>query len=211
VPGGFAIADTRSRFGDLFGVYAWLMIAVTAIVFALVLFALIRYRRRGDELPRRRDEHKLAEGLYAAALAAIAVTLVTLTFRTEDRIDPVAASGGIRLNIVAFQWQWRFDYPDLGKSVIGTNERPAELVVPVRTLIRFDAISRDVIHSFWVPEQRFKRDAFPKRHTRFDLSFDRVGTYIGRCAEFCGLRHTDMDFTVRVVPEPEFRRWAGRA
>jgi cytochrome c oxidase subunit II len=211
VPGAPWIADTRSRFGDLFGVYEWLMVAVAAIVFTLVLFALVRYRRRGDELPRGRDEHKVAESIYAAVLAAIAVTLVTLTFRTEDHIDPVASKGGIRVNIVAFEWQWRFDYPDLGKTVIGTDERPAELVVPVRTLIRFDGTSRDVIHAFWVPEQRYKHDEFPKRHTKFDLSFDRVGTFIGRCAEFCGLRHTDMGFTVRVVPQDEFRRWAGRA
>ena len=207
MPGG--IADTRSRFGDLFGVYEWLMVAVTAIVFAVVVFALVRYRRRDDTIPRAKDKHIPAESVYVVLLAAIAVALVTLTFRTEDRIDPVASSGGIRVKIVAFQWQWRFHYPDLGKTVIGTNERPAELVVPVRTLIRFDAVSRDVIHSFWVPEQRFKRDAFPKRHTQFDLSFDRVGTYIGRCAEFCGLRHSDMDFTVRAVARAEFRRWAG--
>ena len=207
MPGGFAIADTRSRFSDLFGIYEWLMIVVTAIVFSAVLFALVRYRRRDGRIPQGRDEHKVAEGLYAVVLAAIAVTLVTLTFRTEDRIDPVASSGGIRVNIRAFQWQWRFDYPDLGKTVIGTNERPAELVVPARTLIRFDGISRDVIHAFWVPNQRFKRDTFPKRHTKFDLSFDRVGTYIGRCAEFCGLRHSDMGFFVRVVPREAFRRW----
>jgi cytochrome c oxidase subunit II len=211
VPGGLGIGDTRSRFGDLFGIYEWLLVAVAVIVFTLVLFALVRYRRRGDELPRGRDEHKVGESVYAAVLAAIAITLVTLTFRAEDRIDPVASKGGIRVNIVAFQWQWRFDYPDLGKSVIGTNDRPAELVVPVRTLIRFDGTSRDVIHAFWVPEQRYKRDEFPKRHTKFDLSFDRVGTFIGRCAEFCGLRHTDMGFTVRVVPQDEFRRWAGRS
>jgi cytochrome c oxidase subunit 2 len=200
---GLPIADTRSRFGDLFGVYEWLMIAVAAAVFALVVFALLR---KGSS--RGKDNRPVAESVYAALLAAIAVVLVTLTFRTEGKIDPVAAKYGLRVDILAFQWQWRFHYPDYGKTVLGTAEREPTLVLPVGTVVRFDGVSRDVIHSFWVPAARFKRDEFPGRHTRFDLTFSRLGTYIGRCAEFCGLHHVDMGFYVRVVPRDEFRRWA---
>jgi cytochrome c oxidase subunit 2 len=207
VAGALAIADTRSQFADLFSVYVWLMIAVAAIVVGLVLFALVRYRRRGDDYPSTKDKHTVAESVYALVLTAVAITLVALTFRTEHKTDAVAASGGLRVDIVAFQWQWRFGYPDYGKTVLGTTEHVPTLVLPVGTVVRFDGISRDVIHSFWVPAARFKRDEFPKQHTRFDLSFDRVGTYIGRCAEFCGLRHTNMDFFVRVVPKDAFQRW----
>jgi cytochrome c oxidase subunit 2 len=207
VAGALAIADTRSQFADLFSVYVWLMIAVAAIVVGLVLFALVRYRRRVDDYPSTKDKHTVAESVYALVLTAVAITLVALTFRTEHKTDAVAASGGLRVDIVAFQWQWRFGYPDYGKTVLGTTEHVPTLVLPVGTVVRFDGISRDVIHSFWVPAARFKRDEFPKQHTRFDLSFDRVGTYIGRCAEFCGLRHTNMDFFVRVVPKDAFQRW----
>ena len=206
---GLPIADTRSQFGDLFSVYEWLTIVVMAIVFGLVLFAVVRYRRRGDEYPRGTDKRTVLESVYALLLAAVAITLVTFTFRTEDKVDAVASSGGLRVNIVAFQWQWRFSYPDSGKVVLGTTEHPPTLVLPVDTTVRFDGVSRDVIHSFWIPAARFKRDEFPKRHTQFDLSFDRTGTYIGRCAEFCGLHHTDMDFFVRVVPRDDFQRWVG--
>jgi cytochrome c oxidase subunit 2 len=207
VPGGQPIADTRSQFSDLFSVYEWLTIAVAAIVFGLVLFALVRYRRRDGSYPRGKDKHTVAESIYALVLAAIAITLVTLTFRTEHKTDAVASTGGVRVDIVAFQWQWEFTYPDSGKQVFGTTERVPTIVLPVDTVVRFDGVSRDVIHSFWVPAARFKRDEFPKRHTQFDLTFDRVGTYIGRCAEFCGLRHTNMDFFVRVVPRESFDRW----
>jgi cytochrome c oxidase subunit 2 len=207
VAGALAIADTRSQFADLFSVYVWVMIVVAAIVFGLVLFALVCYRRRGNHYPRTKDNHTVAESVYALVLTAIAITLVTLTFRTEHKTDAVAANGGLRVDIVAFQWQWRFGYPDYGKTVLGTTEHVPTLVLPVGTVVRFDGISRDVIHSFWVPAARFKRDEFPKQHTKFDLSFDRVGTYIGRCAEFCGLRHTNMDFFVRVVPRAAFQRW----
>jgi cytochrome c oxidase subunit 2 len=204
------IADTASEFGGLFTVYEWVMIAVTAIVVLSVVFVVVRYRRRGDELPAGRDTHTVLESLYALGLTAVAIVLVTLTFRTEDRIDRVADQGGVRVDITAFQWQWRFDYPGRGKTVLGTNARPPTLVIPVDTTIRFDGISRDVIHSFWIPAARFKRDEFPQRHTQFDLSFDRTGTYIGRCAEYCGLHHVDMDFFVRVVTRPEFERWVAR-
>jgi cytochrome c oxidase subunit II len=183
------------------------MIAVAAIVFGLVLFTVVRYRRRGDEHPRGKDKRTVLESFYALLLTAVVVTLVTLTFRTEDKIDPVAAKPGLRVDILAFQWQWRFGYPQYGKAVLGTDAHEPTLVLPVHTVVEFVGTSRDVIHSFWVPEARFKRDEFPRRRTRFDLTFDRVGTYIGRCAEFCGLRHTDMGFVVKVVSRAEFERW----
>jgi cytochrome c oxidase subunit 2 len=207
---GLPIADTRSQFGDLFSVYEWLMVVVAVVVFGLVLFAVIRYRRRGDEYPRAKDRRTILESVYAVFLTAIAVVLVTLTFRTEDKVDAVASTGGVRVNVVAFQWQWQFSYPESGRVVLGTQARPPTLVLPVDTVVRFDGVSRDVIHSFWIPAAKFKRDEFPKRHTQFDLSFDRTGTYIGRCAEFCGLHHADMDFFVRVVSRAEFDSWLKR-
>jgi cytochrome c oxidase subunit II len=211
VSGGVPTADSAGRFSDLFSVYEWLMIAVTAIVFGLVLFAIYRYRRRGAEYPEAKGENTLLESAYAVLLTAVAIVLVSLTFRTEDKVDAVASTGGVRVDVVAFQWQWRFSYPKYGKVVLGTAEHEPILVLPVRTLVRFDGVARDVIHSFWIPAARFKRDEFPKRHSRWDLSFERTGTFIGRCAEFCGLHHADMDFYVRVVPMDEFRRWVGTA
>jgi cytochrome c oxidase subunit II len=207
VPRGLPIADTYTKVSSLFDVYEWLMIVITAIVYGLVLFAVVRYRRRSDTYRRGKDKGTISESIYALVLAGIAVTLFTLTYRTEAKVDPVKSTGGIRVDIVAFQWQWRFGYPDFGKTVLGRPDHPPTLVVPVRTLVRFDGVSRDVIHSFWVPTERFKRDEFPGTHTKFDLSFDRTGTFIGRCAEFCGLHHADMDFFVRVVPRAEFDRW----
>jgi len=204
---GLAIGDTYSKVSDLFSVYEWVMIVVAVLVYGAVFYAVLRYRRRGDEYRRGTDKRTITESIYALVLTAIAITLFTLTYRTEGRIDPVAAKGGVRVDIVAFQWQWQFGYPDFGKTVLGKQDQPATLVVPVGTLIRFDGVSRDVIHSFWVPAERFKRDEFPGTHTKFDLTFDRVGTYIGRCAEFCGLHHTDMDFFVKVVQRTEFDRW----
>jgi cytochrome c oxidase subunit 2 len=87
---------------------------------------------------------------------------------------------------------------------VGTNRNPPTLVVPIGEEIRFSLTSRDVIHAFWIPSLRFKRDAFPGRQTLFGLSFARAGVHRGVCAEFCGLHHADMSFRVRAVPRARF-------
>jgi len=71
--------------------------------------------------------------------------------------------------------------------------------------------SADVDHSFWVPDFLFKRDAIPGMRNVFDLRPTRLGTYRGACAEYCGLEHTDMTFSVRVVTVPEYARWVAAA
>jgi cytochrome c oxidase subunit II len=203
------LAGSREDFLSLFSVYEWLMVAVTVIVFSVVLYAVARYRRRGDEMPRGKDKDVVGESLYVVLLAAIAAGLVTLTFRSEARIDPVSASPKLRIEITAFQWQWRFRYPAADRTIVGGPSSEPTLTVPAHQVVEFTARSNDVIHSFWVPDERFKRDVFPYRKTRFDLVFDRLGTHPGHCAEFCGLRHADMNFKVRVVSADEFRRWLG--
>jgi cytochrome c oxidase subunit 2 len=203
------VIDTRREFEQLFNdLYLPLTIVVSAIVWGVVLFALLRYRAGRGRAPSTKSDSKIGESLYAAILAVIVGVLVWQTFTTEDRVDRVSASPGLRVDVVAFKWQWRFSYPGKGiPAVVGTAASVPELVVPTDTTIRFSLTSRDVIHALWIPELRFKRDAFPKRTTEFDLVFDEPGTFTGRCAEFCGLDHADMTLHVRAVPEGEFEGW----
>jgi cytochrome c oxidase subunit 2 len=81
-------------------------------------------------------------------------------------------------------------------------------VVPANAPVRFELRSTDVIHSFWIPALRYKHDAIPGSVQRITLVFDRVRVFPGQCAEFCGLRHADMVFSVRAVSESAFRAWA---
>lgn len=206
-----ALVDTRDEFDDLWALYLPIGAAVAAIVFGLVLFAVVRYRRRGAELPRGREGPPVVEGLYALLLAGVVVFLVAATFRTNDRETRLASHPGARVDVTAFQWGWRFTYPGEGVTVVGDDKRPPTLVVPTHTAVRFTLRSRDVIHAFWIPELRFKRDAFPKRETTFDLSFEEEGSMeTGRCAEFCGLAHGEMTFDVAAMAGPEFRDWLRR-
>jgi len=120
----------------------------------------------------------------------------------------VAKRPGLEVVVTAAQWNWRFSYPAYGITQQSTPTRPAQLVVPTGTAVHFTATSRDVIHSFWVPDRRFKRDVFPRSNTSFDLSWSKPGFSRGECAEFCGLLHANMSFVVDAMAPADFRAWA---
>ena len=97
-----------------------------------------------------------------------------------------------------------------GVSVVGDLRRPPTLHMPAGEPVVFTERSQDVVHSFWVPALRFKRDAWPDDTTRFELTVDKPGVYAGRCAEFCGLHHADMTFLVVAEPRARFERWLAK-
>lgn len=202
------MTNTRAEFGDLLWLYGGITAAVFAIIVLLIAYTVVRSRRRATD-PGFRSAWPRAEALYAVVLAGFVALLLAFTFSTETQVDRVAGDPGLEVRVTAFQWQWRFDYPN-GVSVVGSREQPAQLVVPADTTIRFTLVSRDVIHAFWIPELRFKRDAFPRRATEFDLVFPDEGSYTGKCAEYCGLRHANMLMDVLVLSPREFEAWLAR-
>jgi cytochrome c oxidase subunit II len=201
-----AAIDTRVEIQDLFDAYLWIAVAVAVIVFGAVGFAAVRYRRRPDREPSRLANHRRIELAYVGLLVLITAGLITATFRTEDKVDAVAGDPALSIDVTAFQWGWTWRYPD-GVTVTGNNEAPPTFAVPTGETIRFTLTSRDVIHAFWIPDQRFKRDAFPNRTTQFDLDFDHAGMNGGVCAEFCGLRHSQMAFNVLALSPSDFGTW----
>src|SRR2546421_2467772 len=203
-------SDTRREFAGLFDLYVWVMIVTAAIVFGVVVSAAVRYRRGRGHAPSTRTEANMVEVVYAVILAAVIALLVTRTFTTENRVDAVASPGKLEVEITAFKWGWRFDYPARGVSVVGDLRNPPSLHVPVGEPVVFSERSQDVVHSFWVPALRFKRDAWPDDTTRFELTVDLPGVYAGRCAEFCGLHHADMTFLVVAERRARFQRWLSK-
>ena len=203
------MTNTRQEFQDLFnGLYLPVLVTVGVIVATVVLVAAIRYRRRPGREPSRRSDAPVAESLYALLIAVVVGALLWATFSAEAKVDDVVSDPGLRVEVTAFKWQWRFDYTGEGvRPTIGSDRHHAELVVPADTVVQFRLTSRDVIHALWIPAVKFKRDAFPNRTTAFDLVFDQTGTFRGRCAEFCGLEHADMTLEVRVMPPAEFDAW----
>ena len=114
------------------------------------------------------------------------------------------------VDVIAFQWQWQFDYPDSSVSITGKPGENPELVLPASSTVRFDLTALDVIHSFWIPAFRFKRDMIPGTPGSFRVDVADVAGYYpnsGVCAEFCGLDHSSMRFSVRILPRDEFDQW----
>jgi heme/copper-type cytochrome/quinol oxidase subunit 2 len=139
------------------------------------------------------------------------IFLFAATIQAQNKVlDPVAQPA-VKVTVTGFQWSWRFTYEGTGAEVIGTPERVPELVLPVGQTVRVKLESADVVHSFYVPQTLFKRQAIPGITSEFDLTFEKVGLYHGACVQFCGLQHTDMVFRVRVLSQGEYQSWLAAA
>lgn len=202
-----AIESNSQEFEDLFTLYLVIGTAIAVLVLAAIAYAVVRYRHRDGHRRHEPRGMKPLEAVWVACVAGLVVVLVVSTFRTEDRVDAVAGDPAQTIHVLAFQWGWRFSYPGTGISTVGSGDHPPTLVVPAGQTVRFELSSRDVIHSFWIPELRFKRDAFPNRTTTFDLVLDPGVSTTARCAEFCGLGHDNMDFQVVSMAPADFQRW----
>jgi cytochrome c oxidase subunit 2 len=206
---GNGLGDTRKEYTDLLHIYWPIGVAVFVIVVAAVVFAVVRYRSDGDEYPRGRDSNKVLEAGYALFLACVVAVLLYFTYDTMNKTQASSPRAAELVKVTGARWNWRFEYPRHGIVRQGTNKRPPTLFVPAGTPIQFRGTALDVIHSFWIPDERFKRDVFPRRTTTWVMRFDRTGFHRegGECAEFCGLLHTTMDFNVDVLRPAEFSRW----
>lgn len=211
-----ALISTRHEYNALFAIYVPIAAGVFAVVVVVLLGAVLRYRRREPAAVSRRSEHNRLEAGYALLLTATVAFLLYLTFTAEHRVDTVSLqeAPAVTVNVVGAKWEWEFDYPRYGIVHRSGTVGRQPLVVPVSEPVRFNLSSQDVIHSFWVPETEFKRDLIPGATEHVVLTFTQTGLFRGQCAEFCGLRHPEMVFNVRVLPAPAFARWArsrGRA
>jgi len=204
-----ALVSTRQQYDHLFGIYVPIALGVFAVILLLVLFAVLRYARRPPSAAARWHEHNRLEGGYALLLAGVAAFLLYLTFMAEHKVDTVAnrERPSLIVDVTASKWEWTFAYPAYGFSVQSGAVGRQPLVVPANEAVRFNLTSVDVIHSFWIPALRYKHDAIPGSTQVITLAFSQ-GVFPGQCAEFCGLRHADMIFTVYAVRPAAFAGWA---
>jgi cytochrome c oxidase subunit 2 len=179
--------------------------AVGAFVYGCIFWCLLAYRRREGRGPEQFDGNAPLEFLYVAIPLLLVVALFGVTFAIEKPIDHTGTATN-RVAVTAFRWSWRFDYGN-GLITYGTPISPPTLYLPLGQTSEIDLRSADVTHSFWVPAFLFKRDAIPGMVNVFDLEPRRTGTFVGRCAQFCGLDHALMTFNVDVVPRDAYERY----
>lgn len=191
---------------DLFLIVA---AGVFVLVAGLIGWSIVRYRAPPDAaLPAQTEANVRLELVWWALPTMLVIGLFILTAGVLNSVDARTADGeSLVVRVTGFQWQWRFEYEEEGAVVTGLPDEPPEVVVPVDRPITFLLESPDVLHSFYVPRFLLKRDAVPGRENRIDLTIEEPGSYTGLCAEFCGLLHADMYFTIRAVGSDEFEAW----
>ncbi len=209
---------------DTFKLFSGMMttgIIIGGFVGILILFTVVRYRRRTDDMPKQFHESIPIEILYTGIPVLIVAFLFLFTVLTENNVDatvPVNAtvtSTGTpveHIKVTAFQWGWRFDYPDHNVSVAGdvTNGpggHGPQMVVPVGETVQIVLVSNDVIHGFYVRDFNFSRYALPGVVNVFDLNVVHTGTFNGQCTQICGLYHSEMLFSVRAVTPSAYQTW----
>ncbi len=198
------VTEQAPLIGDLW-VGSWVAaLVVGVLVWGLILWAAIAYRKRNDELPRQTRFNMPIEFLYTVTPLIVIGVLFFFTVRHQDDILDESAPADVTVGVIGQQWSWTFNYVDEDVYDIGTTTEIPTLYLPVDQTVRFELDSPDVIHSFWVPQFYMKQDVVPGRTNSFQVTPNKEGTYAGKCAELCGVYHSRMLFNVEVVSAEEF-------
>jgi cytochrome c oxidase subunit 2 len=179
-----------------------------AVVAATVFFALkFRYREGKPDNPKQiHGSTPLEIGwtiVPALILAVVAVPTVATIF---DLAEKPTGPDVLNITVSGKQWWWEFSVPKQAmndKKVVTSTE----LHIPVGTKVYLSQVSDNVIHSFWVPELNGKKDVMPGRVNHNTIEASKPGTFLGACAEYCGLSHADMRFRVIAQPMDEWKAW----
>jgi cytochrome c oxidase subunit 2 len=205
--------EPRTEAGrDVFNLYL-LVLGLAAIVFVgvegFIIYAVVRYRRQpGDDvLPEQLHGNTMIEIIWTAIPTVIVFILFTFSMITLGTVEGRESSPGETIEVEGFQWQWVFRYEN-GAVVRGSAEEIPELAVPVGEQVRLVLTSLDVNHAFYVPDFLLKRDVIDfgqdREPNEIRFTVTDVGTYSGHCAEFCGLQHADMLFTVNAMSRTDY-------
>ena len=180
---------------------------IGVIVFAAVVYAVIKFRDRGQPIPHQTHGNPALEITLTIIPALILAVVGVFTFRTVFDLSKTDDTEMI-INVTGQQWWWEYDYPvqnDYGitQPIITSGQ----LVIPVGTKVMLRQTSRDVIHSYWIPALNGKRDAVPGRVHLNRLEADEPGIYAGQCTEFCGLSHANMRMEAIALSKEDFAKW----
>jgi cytochrome c oxidase subunit 2 len=198
---------------------AW---AVGIVVWGLILWAVIFYRKRSDRIPHQVRYNLPIEILYTVVPFIMVGVLFYFTARDENFIVKNAHPDVI-VNVTGYQWSWKFDYPQYkvptsewgDVTEVGQMWNPGAttanlplLEIPASQTVQFNLVSTDVVHAFWIAPFNFKRDVIPGHPNQFTVTPTSTGgPWVGRCSELCGVFHSRMLFNIKIVTPAQFRQW----
>jgi cytochrome c oxidase subunit II len=211
-----ATAEAR-EIRSLYDIVFWIAAAIFLVVEGLIIWSVIRYRRKpgDDTLPPQTHGNNVAEIAWTVIPTVIVAFLFYISWQTLNSVDAVSKNPDLHVRAVAGQFQWSFVYlADDDKTQEFTQFLPSGegggLVVPVGRKVQLDLESPDVIHAFYVPRFLFKRDVVPGLLNKFDFTLDLAEagqTFRGQCAELCGIGHRTMTFDVHAMSQADYDAW----
>lgn len=204
----------------------WICVAIGVIVFTVMFYAIIYHRKSRGAVAAHFHEHPLLEVTWTVIpcliLIAMAIPSAKLLFKLSDTHTDSALS----IKITGHQWRWEYEYLGTGLRFISNNTTPQAqiknrdvksphyllsvdkpLVLPIGKKIRFLTTASDVIHSWWVPDLGFKKDAIPGFINEAWANIEKPGIYRGQCAELCGVNHGFMPIVIEAKTQAEFEAW----
>ncbi|VVC75578.1 Cytochrome c oxidase subunit 2 [Aquicella siphonis] len=198
---------------------------IALIVFGLIAYSIIMFRKSRHAVPAQFSENRLIEIIWTTIPFLILIALAIPATRILADIHNTDESA-ITIKITGHQWKWEYEYLDNGVRFFSYLSTPLDqiyghaakspwfllevdkpMLVPVNTKVKLLITSDDVIHSWWVPELGIKQDAIPGFINENWINVTAPGEYRGQCAELCGVNHGFMPIVVKAVSQDEYNQW----
>ena len=197
-----------------------IIVAITAFVLFLVIYACIRFRSSRNPDPSQTSHNTIIEIAWTLVPCLILIIMAVPSFKvlySQDKIPPA----DVTIKAIGYQWYWGYEYPDeniiFDSYMIEEKDlKPGqprlltvdnEIFVPVDKVVKVLITANDVLHAWALPSFGVKRDAVPGRINETWFRADRLGTFYGQCSELCGIKHAFMPITVNVVSQEEYDKW----
>lgn len=217
-------ADVQGQeIGKLYSGMFMAGLVVAAIVWGLIAWSVFRYRRKkhDNSIPRQFQEHIPLEITYTILPLVIVIIIFAFTVITENEVDAVSKRPAQTVDVTGYQWGWIFSYQNADGLTLRTQGAvrsfPAakgytadvypQLVLPEGRPTKIVLRSADVVHEFYVHAFNFGRFAQPGVTNVFEFTPVQTGVFPAQCSEYCGLYHSEMLFSVRVVAYPRYESW----
>jgi cytochrome c oxidase subunit 2 len=224
------VTATSREVYDLHMLALWVCTVIGIIVFAVMIYALVNFRKSKGAVAAKFTHSTTAEVIWTILPTLVLIFLAYESAPALIRVEDTRNSE-MTIRITGYQWKWQYEYvgqnvsffstlaqtsnearqldsgvdPDKVENYLLEVDRP--LVVPVGTKIRYLLTSNDVNHAWWVIDLAVKRDAIPGYINEGWFTIDKPGTYRGQCAELCGKDHGFMPVVVEALPKAEFDAW----
>jgi cytochrome c oxidase subunit 2 len=201
-----AATDKAGEIDTLYDVLLIVSVPVFVLVMTVAIYSVVRFRARPGDMSDGAPIHgnTRLEVVWVAVPTIIVSVLAAYAWIVLNDVE-AKQKNEIHVRVIAQQFAWHFQYLDEpGKPTTNT------LYLPENQSVKFDVVTRDVLHSFWVPSFRLKTDTVPGLTTHIRVTPDRLGTFDIVCAELCGLGHSTMRQNAHVVSKQAYETWISK-